>query len=168
MKSVEETARYLKERSLQVVTAESCTAGLIAALLADVPGAGGLLDSAFVAYSPQSKVRCLQVSQKTLRDNNLTSEIVAREMALGALQNACVQIAVSNTGVADNTDPDIPAGTQCFAWALRLGQGEPAIFSETRKFSGGRHAIREASAQYAISRIIPYHQICLRCANLSG
>jgi len=147
----------MRGESLTLVTAESCTAGLIAATLADVEGAGHLLDCAFVAYSPEAKQRWLAVKPETIERFNLTSEQVAREMALGALGNSRANLAISNTGVTDDTDRDIPAGTQCFAWAFRR-QSSPHIvlFSETRRFCGRRNEIREASAHYALLRV-PYY-----------
>ncbi len=158
MTTIEEVAKFMKTESLLLVTAESCTAGLIAATLADIPGAGKLLDCAFVVYSPESKKRCLSVSQDTLERYNLTSEEVAREMARGALGNSRANVAVANTGVTDDTDDDIPAGTQCFAWAFAAdaSAAAPRMFSETRRFSGDRISIREASARYALERI-PYY-----------
>lgn len=149
-----------------LVTAESCTAGLIAATLADIPGAGKLLDCAFVVYSPQAKQACLAVKPETLERYNLTSVEVAREMALGALGNSRANVAVSNTGVADDTDDEIPAGTQCFAWAFNAWSpgASPAVFTETRRFSGDRIQIRQASADYALSRIPHYFAVCAASA----
>jgi len=156
-KSIEEVAAFMKENSLMLVTAESCTAGLIAATLADIPGAGQLLDCAFVVYSPEAKQRCLSVRSETLDQFNLTSEEVAREMAHGALGNSRANVSVSNTGVTDDTDDDIPAGTQCFAWAFETDSADKRIvFSETKRFSGDRVSIREASANYALQRIPHY------------
>src|SRR5690606_36025713 len=124
---------------------------LIAAHLADVPGAGQLLDCAFVVYSPEAKKQCLNVAEQTLRTHNLTSEAVAREMALGALANSHrANLAISNTGLADGGDKEIPAGTQCFAWAFRGKGGDVKLFSETRRFPGDRSEVREASALYAL------------------
>ncbi|SHH16122.1 CinA family protein [Pollutimonas bauzanensis] len=158
MTTIEDVAQFMRTESLLLVTAESCTAGLIAATLADISGAGKLLDCAFVVYSPEAKKRCLSVSQETLERYNLTSEEVAREMAQGALGGSRANVAVANTGVTDDTDDAIPAGTQCFAWAFEMGgsAAAPRMFSETRRFSGDRTAIREASAQYALARI-PYY-----------
>lgn len=151
---VQNTAQFMLTHKLTMTTAESCTAGLIAATLADVPGAGALLDCAFVVYSPQAKQQCVGVQAATLETFNLTSEEVAREMAVGALNNSRANLAVSNTGVTDDTDPDIPAGTQCFAWAFKvLGEGSLAVYSEKQQFEGDRNAIREAAALYALSRI---------------
>ena len=158
MQRIEDIAEYMTDKSLLLVTAESCTAGLIAATLADIPGAGQLLDCAFVVYSPYAKQRCLNVKDETLAEHNLTSEPVAKEMAIGALHNSRANVAVSNTGVADNsTDDDIPAGTQCYAWAFRDGaDSTPTVFTETRQFTGNRTQIRVSSAHYALTRI-PYY-----------
>lgn len=166
MKTVKEVADFMRERSLMLVTAESCTAGLIAATLADIPGAGKLLDCAFVVYSPQAKQACLAVKPETLERYNLTSVEVAREMALGALGNSRANVAVSNTGVTDDTDDEIPAGTQCFAWAFNAWSpgASPAVFTETRRFSGDRIQIRQASADYALSRIPHYFAVCAASA----
>lgn len=154
---VEATARFMHDQKLCLTTAESCTAGLIAATLADIPGAGALLDCAYVVYSEASKQHCVGVRADTLENFNLTSEEVAREMALGALQNSRANAAISNTGVTDDTDPDIPAGTQCFAWAFRRPDTDrPLVYSETRRFKGDRNQIREAAALYALSRIMTY------------
>jgi nicotinamide-nucleotide amidase len=146
-------ADYMKRRRLMLVTAESCTAGLIASRLAEVPGAGKLLECAYVVYSPEAKQRCLGVKKETIDRYNLTSEEVAREMAAGALTRSDANLAVSNTGVTDDTDPRIPAGTQCFAWAFRRSDGGLDVHSETRRFKGDRNDIREAAADYALRRI---------------
>ena len=159
MDDLERIAAYMREHKLLLTTAESCTAGLIAATLADLPGAGQLLDCAFVTYSVQAKQRCLKVNELTILRHNLTSEPVAREMALGALTRSRANMAISNTGVVDDTDDEIPAGTQCFAWAFRslsVPEGV-SVFSETRKFEGDRVEIRRQSAEYALRQIVKYH-----------
>lgn len=159
MNDIERVAAYMREHKLLLVTAESCTSGLIAATLADVPGAGQLLDCAFVTYSVEAKQRCLGVKEETIAQHNLTSEAVAREMALGALTRSRANLAISNTGVVDDTDDEIPAGTQCFAWAFRsisVPEGI-AIFSETRRFKGDRVSLREQSARFALMQIPVHH-----------
>ncbi len=157
MDPIEAVAAFMKRHHLLLVTAESCTAGLIASRLADLPGAATLLDCAFVVYSPQSKQSCLAVKPETLARCNLTSETVAREMVLGALKRSRANVAVANTGIADSPDDETPAGAQCFAWAFQLeGRACTALFAETRRFCGNRHTIRQASAEYALKRI-PYY-----------
>lgn len=154
-----ETVDYLKRHTLVVVTAESCTAGLIASRLAAAPGAGEVLECAFVVYDPKAKRRCLGVPADVLERNNLTSEPVALEMARGALRHSDANVAVSNTGVADDSDPEITPGTQCYAWVFRDARGVRE-FTETRVFEGERNQIREASADYALGRIAHYHAQC--------
>lgn len=159
MNDIERIAHYMREHKLLLVTAESCTSGLIAATLADVPGAGKLLDCAFVTYSVEAKQRCLDVKDETLAQYNLTSEPIAREMALGAITRSRANVAIANTGVVDDTDDEIPAGTQCFAWAFRsisVPEGI-AVFSDTQRFEGDRVSIREASAEFALRQIPIYH-----------
>jgi nicotinamide-nucleotide amidase len=155
--------RFMSAQSLLLATAESCTAGLIAAHLADVPGAGALLDCAFVVYSPEAKQRVLSVSDDTLARCNLTSEEVAREMARGVLRYTRANVIIANTGVTDDTDPAIPAGTQCFAWLFSAADGQTEqVFSETRRFSGDRNQIREDAARYALMQIPNLHTRFLR------
>ncbi|CAM3736305.1 Ompetence-damaged protein [Bordetella sputigena] len=155
MNATERVAIFMRDHHLTLVTAESCTAGLIASTLADIPGAGALLDCAFVVYSPDAKKRCLGVSQRTLDTHNLTSEAVAREMALGAAARSPANVAIANTGLADDSDDGIPAGTQCFAWIFKAGPADanPAVITETHRFDGGRHGIRKAAATFALERM---------------
>ncbi|ANN67872.1 CinA family protein [Bordetella bronchialis] len=160
MNTIERAAIFMRDHKLTLVTAESCTAGMIASMLADIPGAGALLDCAFVVYSPDAKQRCVGVSAHTLSTHNLTSEAVAREMALGAAARSPANVAIANTGLADNADDDIPAGTQCFAWVFKTSAADanPAVYTETHRFDGGRHGIRKAAAAYALERMISLHQ----------
>jgi nicotinamide-nucleotide amidase len=149
---------YMEENRLKVVTAESCTAGMIASTLADIPGCGSWLEGAFVTYSAQAKTAFLGVRPETIERFNLTSEEVAREMAEGALRVSRANVALSTTGLAgpSSGDSEIPVGTVCFAWSFERPEGV-ATFSETRKFNGDRNEVREAATQYAVSRVWHYH-----------
>ncbi|MGO3123066.1 MAG: CinA family protein [Advenella sp.] len=154
MLSIKFVARYMADHDLSLVTAESCTAGLIASTLSEAPNAGRLLDCAFVTYTVAAKEQLLNVSADTIEKFNLTSEQVAREMAVGALARSPANVAVSNTGVVDDIDPAIRAGTQCYAWAFRqAGNNQEIVFTETRRFTGSSRKIRKRSALYALSRI---------------
>lgn len=109
--------RYLEENKLKLVTAESCTAGLIASTLAEESGSASWLDCAFVTYSEQAKMRCLGVKRETIDTCGLTSEEVAREMAEGALRSSHSNLALATTGLAGPGGQDgIPAGG-----VLRMG-----------------------------------------------
>jgi len=155
---LQSVVRYLEENRLKLVTAESCTAGMIASTLADIPGCGSWLECAFVTYSPQAKISCLGVKPETIETYNLTSENVAREMAEGALRVSRANVALSDTGVAgpENGDGGIPAGTICFAWSFQIDD-RITTFSETRRFTGDRNEVRKAGSEYALSRVWHYH-----------
>lgn len=152
-------ADYLQAHQLKVVTAESCTAGLIASRLAELPGAGKWLDCAFVSYSEDSKIKCLDVATDTMERYGLTSEEVARAMAEGALRASDTNLAISSTGVAgpSNGDGEEAVGTVCFAWAFSHA-GDVRSFSEKTRFNGDRNTVREAAADYALERIQHYHR----------
>jgi nicotinamide-nucleotide amidase len=140
-------------------TAESCTAGPIASLLAEVPGSGACLHVGFMVYSPSGKSGFLGVRPETIKSFGLTGEEAAREMAEGVFsREACIaDVTVSNTGLSGpppDGDP-VPSGTQCFAWSYRR-RGRIYTFSETRVFDGDRNGIRHAAAVYALSRVAHY------------
>lgn len=156
MHSPEQVVEFLKQQKLILTTAESCTAGLMASLLADVPGCGSVLESGYVVYAPQAKQRCLGVRPETIERFGLTSEEVAREMALGALRVSGGTIAIANNGVADD-DTEEAAGVQCFAWALSLGDRQ-VVISETARFDGDRSGIRIAAARYGLGRLPHCHR----------
>ncbi|WP_028310342.1 CinA family protein [Derxia gummosa] len=162
MHSLVALAGYLRRNGLLVVTAESCTAGLIAARLADEPGCGSLLDSAFVVYSPGAKQRELGLTRELLATHNLTSEPVARAMAEGALARVPeATLAISNTGVADDGGEGVEPGTQCFGWSFRR-RGAVVSFTETARFGGDRAALRARAAEFALLRVFRYHALAWR------
>ncbi|MFK4027589.1 CinA family protein [Stutzerimonas balearica] len=151
MQNIEDVLRLLQHRELTLSTAESCTCGLMASLLGDLPGCGQVLDSGFVVYSPKAKNRLLGVSFETIEQFGLTSEEVATEMAVGALNASGAMIAVANTGVADDAQED-EGGTQCYAWALMRGERQ-VVVSETVRFDGDRVEIRKQAARHGLMQI---------------
>lgn len=157
MTEIENTANYLRRHGLTLATAESCTAGLIASQLAELPGAGGLLECAFVVYMAEAKHRCLGVPEETLKRYNLTSEEVADAMVRGAAERCSASVLIANTGVADDGGDGVAAGTQCFAWMFRASGRQDAVYIETRQFSGGRNAVRRIAAEYALIRVLHHH-----------
>ncbi|MCF6757323.1 CinA family protein [Pseudomonas balearica] len=151
MQNIEDVLRLLQRRELTLSTAESCTCGLMASLLGDLPGCGQALDSGFVVYSPKAKNRLLGVSFETIEQFGLTSEEVATEMAVGALNASGAMIAVANTGVADDAQED-EGGTQCYAWALMRGERQ-VVVSETVRFDGDRVEIRKQAARHGLMQV---------------
>lgn len=101
---IETLARLLleecRERHLRIVTAESCTGGLVSAALTAIPGSSDVLDRGFVVYSNRAKTEMLGVPGDLIADVGAVSEPVARAMAEGALENSHAHLAVAITGVA--------------------------------------------------------------------
>ena len=143
-----DVGRALAERKWMLVTAESCTGGLVAGAITDVAGSSDWLDRGFVTYSNEAKVELLGVSPETLARSGAVSEATVREMAAGALARTRADIAVAVTGVAGPTGgtPEKPVGLVWFAWAVRGGPVE----AESRRFDGDRAAVRDASVGVAL------------------
>ena len=89
-----------RAKDLRVVTAESCTGGLIAGLLTEIPGSSDVLERGFVVYSNRAKQDLLGVAGELIADHGAVSEEVARAMAQGAAAHSDAQLAVSVTGIA--------------------------------------------------------------------
>jgi nicotinamide-nucleotide amidase len=144
----------LSARGRILVTAESCTGGLIAGAITDVPGSSAWFDRGFVTYSNQAKVEMLGVRPRTLATIGAVSEATAAEMAAGALAKSRADLAVAVTGIAgpDGGTPDKPVGTVCFAWARRGG----AVATATHRFPGDRAAVRAATVATALQGLIDH------------
>lgn len=106
-----------RERSLRIVTAESCTGGLVAAALCAIPGASDVFERGFVAYTNRAKQEMLGVSGDLIADLGAVSEPIVRMMAEGALTYAHAHVSVAITGVAGpgGGTPMKPVGTVHFA-----------------------------------------------------
>ncbi|SDP09331.1 amidohydrolase, PncC family [Ralstonia sp. 25mfcol4.1] len=162
MHPAEAAAHFLQRHGLRLATAESCTAGLIASHIADIPGCGGTLKCAIVAYSPDAKEQILGVSADLIARHGLTSEAVSLAMAQGVMRLSQADVAVANTGVTDDGAPDgTPPGTQCFAWLVRVRGTQICEYTETRQFRGDRTEIRDAAALWALQRIAHYHALAI-------
>lgn len=112
-----------RAHGVRLVTAESCTGGLIAATLSDIPGSSDVLDRGFVTYSNPSKSDMLAVAPKLIEQHGAVSELVARHMALGALEKSGCDVAVAVTGIAGpgGGSADKPVGTVHIAVACSNG-----------------------------------------------
>lgn len=146
----EDVVSLLTERGMTIALAESCTGGLIAARITDVPGASKVFPGSVVAYSNEAKVKLLGVSASTLERCGAVSEETAREMAAGARQAFGADIGVSVTGIAgpDGGSAEKPAGTVCFGFAW---PGETVSGREC--FPGDRERVRLFSTAYALNRV---------------
>ena len=117
----EDVMRLLSARQLAVVTAESCTAGLVSAVLSTAEGASQILHGGFVTYTKAQKTAALGVPAELLSAQGAVNEQVVRRMALGALERSRASIALSVTGVL-GPEPDEdgnPVGLVFFACCVR-------------------------------------------------
>ncbi len=113
-----------RARSLQVATAESCTGGLVAAALTEIPGSSDVVDRGFVTYSDDAKRAMLGVPAATLKRHGAVSAQTAKAMAAGALKNSRADLTVSITGIAGpgGGSKQKPVGLVYFAAASRDGR----------------------------------------------
>ena len=128
----EELVRILFERALKITTAESCTGGLIAATLVNVPGVSDVFETGYITYSEETKMRILGVKRETLEKYTVYSEEVAREMAEGAAKT-----------------PDFPVGL-CYIGCYY--NGEAVV--EKHIFQGDRQNIRAQAVDAALELAI--------------
>ncbi|MHB8949274.1 MAG: CinA family protein [Rhodoferax sp.] len=144
-------ADLMLKNGWKLATAESCTGGLIAAACTDLAGSSAWFERGFVTYANEAKCELLGVEAQLIEREGAVSEAVARAMALGALAHSHAQVAVAVTGVAGPSGGSAakPVGTVCFAWALP-GQ----VLTEQRHFEGYRAAVRAASVQHALGRLV--------------
>ncbi len=145
--------QFCVKNGFKVVTAESCTAGLISGTIADTPGSSGWLDSGFVVYTPEAKNKHLKVGFNTIEKFDITSVEVAEEMAIGALGNSYANFSLAVTGLAGSTGgtKEIPAGTICMAWGIRDNEGIRVV-KEKKHFKGERNEIRKAVVEYMLNK----------------
>ena len=138
-----------REKGATIATAESCTGGLIAAVLTDVAGSSDVFDRGYVTYSNRAKTDMLGVAEATLREHGAVSEAVAQEMAAHALVGSGVTLAVSVTGIAGPGGSEFkPEGRVCFGLAVR-GQG---VHTETVEFGAiGRALVRRKTVEHALT-----------------
>jgi nicotinamide-nucleotide amidase len=137
-----------KAFELKVATAESCTGGMIAAFLTDVPGSSASVDRGFVTYSNEAKTEMLGVPAEVIAADGAVSESVARAMAEGVLAHSHADISVSVTGIAGpgGGSPEKPVGLVHMASARR---GRETVHEEHR-FEGNRDTVRQQAAAAAL------------------
>ncbi len=152
--SLEKELLYrLNSCGFKMATAESCTGGLIAGKVTDIPGSSDVFNGSIVAYSNEAKMNLLDVSGSSLREHGAVSETVAGEMAEGARVKLGADVAVSTTGVAGpgGGTPAKPVGMVCFG--LSTGEG---VETFTMNFGGDRWRNREYSAMFSIGLVRDY------------
>ncbi len=133
----------------KIVTAESCTGGMIAASLTDVPGSSAVFERGFITYSNEAKVELLGVLPDTISVYGAVSAETAEAMAQGALEYSHADVAISVTGIAGPTGalPDKPVGLVYIGVATRTG----ANFHCRFEFTGDRSEIRSEARKEALN-----------------
>ncbi len=132
---------------------KSCTGGLVAGALTDIPGSSDVIDRGFVTYSNEAKRAMLGVKATTLATFGAVSKETATAMAIGALERAGVDLAVSITGIAGpgGATPGKPVGLVHFAVAARDGR---ILHRECRFGAIGRSAVRQRSVVEALRMLM--------------
>ena len=140
-----------RKKGLKLVTAESCTGGLISAALTAISGSSDVVDRAFITYSNEAKREMIGVPWDAILGHGAVSEYVARAMARGALSRSNAQIAVSVTGVAGpgGGSAEKPVGLVHLG-AVRAGH-EP--IAERHVFAGDRDNIRRLTVLTALAMV---------------
>lgn len=143
-------ANLLLKNGWMLVTAESCTGGMIAASCTDLAGSSAWFERGFVTYANAAKTEMLGVNEALIDTYGAVSEPVARAMAMGALTYAHAQVAIAVTGVAGPSggSADKPVGTVWFGFNLN-----GSVTTEFRHFCGDRAEVRQATVRQALIRV---------------
>ncbi len=141
-----------------IVTAESCTGGLVAAALTEIPGSSAVFHSGFITYSNEAKIKVLKVGSELIDTFGAVSIAVVWAMAQGALKRSSADIAVAVSGIAgpDGGTEQKPVGTVVFAVAVR-GKDPEDIIADKVQFGSdkSRAQIREAATLHALQLLLP-------------
>lgn len=154
---IEETARSIvadfAEKKLLIATAESCTAGLIAGVITEIPGSSNVFDRGFVTYSNEAKREMIGVANATLKAHGAVSRPTALEMAQGAIGNSGANISIAVTGIAGpgGGTEEKPVGLVHLAAART---GHETLHREMRYGDIGRSAVRLATVRTALEILI--------------
>ncbi len=150
--SAAEVLQAARKRGVMIATAESCTGGMISAALTDIAGSSDVFDRGFVTYSNAAKRDLLGIRQCTLDAYGAVSELIAQEMAEGALARSAARIAVAVTGIAGPGGSEHkPEGRVCFGLA-RSGE---LTRTETVDFGPlGRANVRAATVEHALKLLL--------------
>ena len=143
--------KFLKQHII-LTTVESCTGGLLAAQLTNIPGSSTWFDRGFITYSNQSKIDCVGVKKSTIEEYGAVSQQTANEMALGGINNSQGNLGFSITGIAGPSGGSKlkPVGTIFFAIAKK----QNIIFEHKAFFDGNRVDIREKALLFALNQLL--------------
>lgn len=144
--------KRLEEKNMRITFAESCTGGMAAAALVDIPDASKVFDGSFVTYANVMKMELLGVLGDTIAQNGVVSEPVAAQMAVGAAERTGAQVAVGISGIAGpgGGTPEKPVGTVCFGFLMC-----EELFTATIHFGDlGRKEVRTAAVEFVYQTLL--------------
>ncbi len=147
-----ELVEILLQKGYKISCAESCTGGLLASSIVEVPAASQVFEMSFVTYANAAKVKLLNVNENTINRYGVVSEEVAKEMAIGCALKANAQIGVGISGIAGPTGATAtkPIGMVCFGFYINGN-----VSSITKYFGQiGRNEVRSASVNFVIDYLI--------------
>ena len=149
---IQKLARQCLEKDILLVTAESCTGGLLSSLLTQEAGSSRWFDRGFVTYSNNSKIDSLGVQRKTLENFGAVSQEVANEMSKGALKNSEADLGISITGIAGPEGGSLakPVGTVYFS----IANQKNVILEHKSNFKGSRETIRQESVIFVLNKLL--------------
>ena len=149
---IQKLASQCLVRDILIVTAESCTGGLLSSLFTQEAGSSKWFDRGFVTYSNNSKIDSLGVREETLGNFGAVSQEVANEMSTGALKNSEANLGISITGIAGPEGGSLtkPVGTVYFSFANQ----NKVILEHKSNFKGSREIIRKESVLFVLNKLL--------------
>ncbi len=146
--------QLLQTHGLMLTTAESCTGGLVAAAITEIPGSSQWFDRGFVTYSNRAKQEMLGVQANVLEKYGAVSEPVAIAMAEGGLVHSSATVSVAITGIAGPAGGTLekPVGSVWFAWKLN----NFPVKTSLQLFQGDRQKIRSLATDYCMAELVKY------------
>lgn len=142
------------EKKIRIAVAESCTGGMIAEKITDVPGSSNCFSHGVVSYSDEAKSQFFKIKVDTLKDHGAVSQVVAEQMAEGVIHYNDCDISVAVTGIAgpSGATETKSIGTVWFSWAKKV-EKKIVIESELHQFDGNREKIRMNATEVALRGI---------------
>lgn len=150
---IEQLSQLLTTLGWHIACAESCTGGWVAKLFTDLAGSSNWFERGYVTYSNRAKQEMLGVSEQSLNEFGAVSEVVVKEMAVGACKQANTEVSLAISGIAGPTggSDDKSVGLVWFAWCIN---GQVESYSEV--FAGSRDAVRQQAVITAIEKLLDY------------
>ena len=141
----------LIEKGYKIATAESCTGGMLAAHIVNVPMASKVLDESVVTYANEAKIKYCGVAPETIKKLGVVSEEVAGEMAKGIAKSAGANVGVGISGIAGPSGGTTtkPVGMVCFGFCIN-----GKVQTHTKYFKGSRTSVRKKSTKFAINKLL--------------